>query len=344
MTLGRIERGAVVPRAAMLAALAKALSISVGELVVPVRSLEQVRFRTGTRIRGREQILAEVSKRLDAYSRLEEALKEHCPFEFGNASSFGKDPEQLARGARDAAGLSSEEPVHDVCGLLEENGVKVLLLEKKRDSFFGLSVGKRDGGHAVVVNAWDRIPVEHRIFTAVRELGHLLLHLSEYQRDSTELPVKSEREADVFASEFLMPEAAFTAEWNATRGHPLLLRVLKIKRIFRVGYKSVLYRLVESRRETSDVWRAFQNQYRRRFGKALHKADAPETLGESEFAWNWCCSGEPESLSRHDFIGNRLSRLVRQAVESQHISLGRAAEILGLTREDMRAQARDWSS
>ena len=29
------------------------------------------------------------------------------------------------------------------CGLLEENGVKLLLLETKRDSFFGLSVGER---------------------------------------------------------------------------------------------------------------------------------------------------------------------------------------------------------
>ena len=103
----------------------------------------------------------------------------------------------------------------------------------------------------MVVNTWDRISVERWIFTAAHELGHLLLHPSEYRRDATELPTQAEREADAFASEFLMTERAFDAEWDATRGHSLLLRVLKIKRIFRVSYKTVLHRLVESGRETS---------------------------------------------------------------------------------------------
>ena len=52
--------------------------------------------------------------------------------------------------------------------------------------------------------------------------------------------------------------------------------------------------------------------------------------------------GEPAGLSRHDFPEDRL-RLVRRAVEEQRISLGRAAEILGLTREEMRKQAREWA-
>ena len=53
--------------------------------------------------------------------------------------------------------------------------------------------------------------------------------------------------------------------------------------------------------------------------------------------------GEPAGLSRHDFPEDRLPRLVRRAVEEQRISLGRAAEILGLTREEMRKQAREWA-
>ncbi len=38
-----------------------------------------------------------------------------------------------------------------------------------------------------------------------------------------------------------------------------------------------------------------------------------------------------------------LLRLVRQALEQEHISLGRAAEILGLSREEMRRYAREWT-
>ena len=346
VALGKIERGMVVPRAGTLALLAKTLAVPVGELVTPVRPLESVRFRARARVHAREQILAEVSKWLVAYAGIEADLNEQRPFRFEIkcGSIDHKSPAEVARTARRAAGLGPKEPVRDICGLLEENGVKLLLLETKRDSFFGLSVGARDGGPAVVVNTWDRISVERWIFTAAHELGHLLLHSSEYRRDATELPVRAEREADAFASEFLMPEITFRSEWDETRGHPLLVRVLKVKRIFRVSYKTVLYRLVESGRETSDVWRAFQGQHRGHFGKTLRKADEPVALETSEFAWNWSRSGEPASLTQHDFIEDRLSRLVRQALEGRRISLGRAAEILGVSRQAMRKQAREWSS
>ena len=353
VALGKIERGAVVPRARTLDALAKALTVPVGELVTPVQPLESVRFRARAQVHAREQILAEVSKWLDAYAELEAALDEHLPFRFEPVLSRveGKvvvpsrqgNPVKAARAARQAVGLGPKEPVRDICGLLEENGVKLLLLETNRDSFFGLSVGSRDRGPAVVVNTWDRISVERWIFTAAHELGHLLLHQDEYQRDATDLPTETEREADTFASEFLMPEKAFAAEWDETCGHSLLVRVLKVKRIFRVSYKTVLYRLVESDRETSDVWRAFQGQHRGHFGKTLRKTDEPEALHKSEFAWNWSRSGEPAGLSEHDFIEDRLSRLVRRALEGEHISLGRAAEILGLTRDEMRQKAREWA-
>ena len=232
VALGKIERGAVVPRARTLGLLAAALSVPVRELITPIRPLENVRFRARARVHAREQILAEVSKWLDAYAGLEADLDECQPFRFATEHSAGckSTPVDAARAARRAVGLAPDEPVRDICGLLEENGVKLLLLETKRDSFFGLSVGASDGGPAVVVNTWDRISVERWIFTAAHELGHLLLHPSEYQRNATELPGRTEREADAFASEFLMPEAAFGAKWDETRGHSLLVRILKVKR------------------------------------------------------------------------------------------------------------------
>ena len=216
------------------------------------------------------------------------------------------------------------------------------MLATRRDSFFGLSVGPDDGGPAVVVNTWDRISVERWIFTAAHELGHLLLHPAEYDRGATELQADTEREADGFASEFLMPETAFTSAWDQTEGHTLLVRVLKVKRMFRVSYKTVLYRLVASRRATSEVWSAFQLQHRRYFGDTLRKADEPVALKETEFAWQWGRSEEPDRLSRHDFVDDRLSSLVRRALHGGHISLGRGAEILGLSRDEMRQRTREW--
>ena len=343
MALGKIERGAVFPRAGTLADLAAALAVPIGELVAPVRPLQSVRFRAKAQVHGREQILAVVTKWLDAYCWLEAELDDRRAFGFQVASVGSGTPAEVAQDVRAAVGLHEAEPLRNISGLLEDHGVKLLLLETTRDSFFGLSVGEGDGGPAVVVNTWDRISVERWIFTAAHELGHLLLHPGEYRRAATEMPTKPEREADAFASEFLMPEAAFGIEWEATSGHPLLVRVLKVKRIFRVSYMTVLHRLAETGRGTSDVWRAFQRQHRERFGKTLRKIEEPEALQKSEFAWNWRRSGEPAGLSEHDFIEDRLSRLVRQAVEGGRISLGRAAEILGLTRDEMRQQARQWA-
>lgn len=353
VALGKIERAAVVPRARTVADLAEALGVEIGGLVTRVPSLARVRFRARARIHGREQILAEVALWLTAYTELEGWLVEQRPFRFAGGpatSEHGasgrtagtRNPVDVARAARSRAGLGSDEPIRDICRLLEETGVKLLLLEKQRDSFFGLSVGEDDGGPAVVVNTWDRISVERWIFTAAHELGHLLLHPAEYRRDATDLPEQTEREADTFASHFLMPESAFAKEWNVTRGHSLLVRVLKVKRIFRVSYKTVLYRLVQSERHTTDVWRAFQRQHHQQFGHTLRNTEEPFALTGSEFAWQWRRSGEPERLSSHDFVEDRLAWLVRTAIEREHISVGRAAEILGLSHAEMRTRTAQW--
>ena len=342
VAVGKIERGEVEPQARTLDALAKALAVPVGKLATPVRRLASARFRARKRVHAREQILAEVATWLDAYGALETILDAAEPFTVEGLPARGRDPAAVARVARERLGLEPHQPVQDICGLMEQHGVKILLLDTRRDSFFGLSVGPEDGGPAVVVNTWDRISVERWIFTAVHELGHLLLHPAEYNSNATNLPADTEREADAFASEFLMPDATFEAAWVQTDGHPLLLRVLKVKRIFRVSYKTVLYRLVASRRATSEVWSAFQHQHRLHFGSTLQKADEPVALQQSEFAWHWGRSGEPERLSRHDFVEDRLSRLVRRALQEERISLGRSAEILGLSREQMRQRVREW--
>ena len=88
VALGKIERGSVVPRARTLAVLATALAVPVGDLVTPVRPLESVRFRARARVHAREQILAEVSKWLDAYVSLESDLGETRPFRLQQQACF----------------------------------------------------------------------------------------------------------------------------------------------------------------------------------------------------------------------------------------------------------------
>jgi Zn-dependent peptidase ImmA (M78 family)/transcriptional regulator with XRE-family HTH domain len=342
LTLGKIERGEVMPRSGTLSDLAEGLRVDLGQLVTPVRPLPGVRFRAAKRANSREQILAEVSAWLHAYNELEAELGERREFALRNLIGADSDPVRLAATARQLLGLSEVELIRDVCGLLEDHGVKVNLMVRATNAFFGLSVNAEGEGPAVVVNTWERISVERWIFTAAHELGHILLHRDAYDRARDEEVVQEEKDADRFASYFLMPERAFASEWEGALGLRLLDRVIKIKRIFRVSYKTVLHRAVDTGREPASAWKSFQAQHKVRFGHALRKVDEPARLKEGEFRLDWNRAGEPDALSAYDFKEDRLKRLVRLALDRELISLGRGAEILGLSRFEMRELAAAW--
>ena len=331
--IGKIERGLADLDGPSLRKLAEALHTTWGDLYSKVRPLRSVRFRARKRMHGRAQILAEVSHRLDTYRRLETELGDTRRFDFAPARGF-RDPVAAARAAREAVGLRDTEPIADLCGLLERHGVKVLRLDKKRDSFYGLGVGESDGGPAVVVNTWDRIAVERWIFTAAHELGHLVLHPGEYDPDATDFLAPSEWAADAFAGEFLMPEAAFARVWEATEGGRLVPRVLKIKRVFRVGYRTVLRHLVATGRADTGVWHGFRQEYANEYDRALPPADESAPPGESEFAWDWKRTGEPAALSEHDCRDARLLYLLRQAADRGLVGVRVVAVTLGIHYED----------
>ena len=162
---------------------------------------------------------------IDDYCALEELTGARRAFRLqavAGETVAGKDRAvRAARIARATLGLTVDEPVRDICGLLDSAGVKVFLKPVASDGFFGLSVGPAEGGPAVVVNTWERISVERWIFSVAHELGHLLLHLEAYETEQDEEDIAHEREADAFAAEFLMPDGVFWREWGATppRGH-----------------------------------------------------------------------------------------------------------------------------
>jgi Zn-dependent peptidase ImmA (M78 family)/transcriptional regulator with XRE-family HTH domain len=347
-----IELARAAPRPATLEAIAEALGVHLRDLVTPVPVLRRVRFRSFRRLRTREGVLAHVAKWLGDFNDLEETLGDRSEYTLAGlaraharARDGRRSPEAAPREVRERFGRAADEPVRDICGLLEANGIKVLSLRIASDAFFGLSVAAEDGGPAVVVNTWERISVERWIFSAAHELGHLVLHLADYEVGSHEESRDHEKEANLFAAHFLMPEDVFWREWQDTYGMAFIDRVLKVKRMFRVSYKTVLYRLAQSSAIETNVWQAFQSAYRARHGRSLMKEDEPEALAADAFRASYpedSRAGEPEELSRADFMEDRLSRLVRRGVESSEISLARGAEILGLSLQQMRGLSAMW--
>ena len=348
-----IEGGGSAPRVDSLIRLASALGVRLEELLAPVRTLHGVRFRAQKKMTARGELLADVARWLDDYVELEGLLKARLPFGFEAVRKKVRGARPGEARAQKAAALAreaiqiDEEIIRDICGLLEDNGVKVFTPKLASDGFFGLSVSDADGGPAVVVNTWERLSVERWIFTAAHELGHLLLHLDAYDVTKADEDPGQEKEADTFASHFLIPDVLFEKEFAEARGLPLVKLVFKLKRIFRVSWKSILYRISSKSPDGAKLWPRFQGEYKRLTGRTLGKADEPDGLVAEDFRSvqpSAKVADEPEHLVEGDFMEDRLFRLVRKAVEDEEISLGRAAEILRMSLEEMRELSNLWVS
>jgi len=347
-----IETGVAEPRPETLTSLARALGVSLAELVSPVRELRSVRFRARKKMTSREQLLADVARWVDNYVFLEELVGQTVRYALLDIAEdiprrrTKNRPIRAAEMARHRMGLGETETIRDICGLLEDNGVKVYTPQVASEGFFGLSLGAEDGGPAVVVNTWDRVTVERWIFTAAHELGHLLLHADAYDVSETEEPPDEEREADVFASHFLMPQGVFEQEWHEARGLSVVHAVLKVKAMFRVSWKTVVYRLAENHANPGRVWASFYAAYKREMGRSLKGAEEPRGLSADDFRESPSpvvrAAHEPEHLPPGVFQEDRLGRLVRKALDDDQITLGRAAELLDLSVSEMRALASAW--
>lgn len=324
------------PRMSTVQAIAGALEVKLQELFQPVRELLTVRFRSARRMQNRENVLAEVARWLDDFNYLEKVLKKQVSFSLKSVCAQ-YNRERLVQSAelcRKKLGLKPTEPIYDICGLLEHAGVKVLSVPMASAGFFGLSVSEEDGGPAVVVNIWERISVERRIFSAAHELGHLILHTDAYDVTQVKENRQEEQEADRFAGHFLLPDKGFRKEWNEAAGLHWVDRVFKVKRIFRVSYKTVLARLLEHEVADRSIWMKFNVAYQQRFKRKLPFKEEPMGIDPAE----------PFGMQRFDFYEDRFNRLTREAVEKDKISLSRGAEMLRIDIEAMQDLLQNWEA
>ncbi|MBR9978681.1 MAG: ImmA/IrrE family metallo-endopeptidase [Bacteroidetes bacterium] len=344
-----IETGRSEPRVRNLISIAEVLEVPIQQLVEPVDELRAIRFRSNKKMRSRQQILVDVARWLRDFADIENILADRVEYKLAAIGSQSRirnrRAEDIAGSVREAFGLDSEEPIRDICGLLESEGIKVGEMKIASNDFFGLSVAEEDGGPAVLVNTWNRISVERWIFTAAHELGHLIMHLSDFDVNQTDEKDEHESEANAFAAAFLMPHRSFEKEWNDAYGLSLIDRVLKVKRIFRVSYRTVLHRLAPEYNGPGNIWTRFQMDCKRRYGRTLLRDDEPYALTHDEFRAGFPenrSADEPDSLSRADFMQDRLVSLVRKAIEQEKISLSRGAEVLGISLQDMRDLSSSW--
>jgi Zn-dependent peptidase ImmA (M78 family) len=146
--------------------------------------------------------------------------------------SYETDPEAAAIALRQHWGLG-ERPIGNLLALLETQGVRVFSLSENTASVNAFSFW-RDGKSFIFLNNFKT--AESSIFDSAHELGHLVLHKHGDPKETR----SAEREANSFASAFLMP----AKDVRSRVRRPITIdTVLSSKARWRVSAMAMAYRL-----------------------------------------------------------------------------------------------------
>ena len=313
-------------------AAAFALSLPASDLFQPFLTPERGYFRANKKMKDGVLILNRAERWVRDYHFLEQLLDQKKPFALSSLQITDYSDDGISRftsKVREALRLNESEPIQNLCDLVEDSGIHLLLMDSTTDGFFGFSLLGPENIPAIVVNSFGRITQERRIFSLAHEFGHVLLHLSafgpcqEVEIGKDPEAKKREKEADLFAGAFLMPENGIRHEWNRSFGMKFFDRVLYVKEKFKVSCSALLMRLAQLKIEP-EAFKKFNGIYQKRTGHSLEK------------------NHELNPLQDYAFRATRFRKLVFEALEKEEITVSRAAEmlqcpieeILGFTQEE----------
>jgi Zn-dependent peptidase ImmA (M78 family) len=124
-------------------------------------------------------------------------------------------------------------PIHDLVLIIEQAGGLILVRDLGTRDLDAVSAWDGEEAPLFVLN--DHAPSDRFRFSLAHELGHIIMH------PVAGATVVQERQADEFASEFLMPAADIAAE---LRGRLDLNRLLALKQRWRVSMAALARRAV----------------------------------------------------------------------------------------------------
>lgn len=306
----KYESGKMMPESVLLPLLAEKLNVRIDEFFRPLKViLGTVDFRKKASVsqKRKEQLILRVQDKLERYLELEELvgqreafifpLKNNKVVDFNGLSDFALEVRQSWK-----LGL---DPLPNILELLEENGIKVLEIEGEND-FDGMAT-QVDDIPVIVVNQDLKTP-ERKRFTALHELGHLLLN---FPTDWAEKDV--EVACHRFAAELLLPVPMLKKELGAKRAQIAPRELIAIKEYYGISVQAIM-RQALNHHITSEYY--YQN-----FCRQI----APNRMDEK--GWGHF-EGKEQSF--------RFDQLLHRAVAEEKITMSKAAELGQQTVSDFR--------
>ena len=314
--IGKYERNEMAPSSDILSLLAKELGVSMSFLFSnQIEELLDVDFRkkSTTTAQERAQVEALVIEHLERYLEIEDILQLNSsewvmPLGKPYFLQHESDAEAMAEKTREVWNLG-EDPIPDMTELLEEQGIKVLILDLP-DDFSGLtSIVRRANGkpEVPVIIISQNVTLERRRFTLAHELAHRLIDESS--------PCNHEKASDMFAGAFLMVADHVRAQIGESRKSISYAEILDLKRMYRVSAAAVLVRL----KQLGILSASAVNYAFRTFAKTWRFAE-PDPL-------------EVEGSSQEK--AKRFERLCLRALSERYISLSKGVELLRISLSDL---------
>lgn len=232
-TISAYEAGEFNPSGKALADIARALRFPerffFGEnLHEPTPDTASFRAQSKMNAWQRDMALSQGALALHLNSWLEERFELPAPA----IPEIGRDqsPEAAAEALRREWGLGVGA-IRNTVHLLESKGIRVFALSLKAKEVDAFSMWK---GKTPFVFLNTQKTAEHSRFDAAHELGHLVLH-----RHAAPQGRQAEKEADAFASAFLMPRASVLAHVPKFTTVDVLIR---LKKVWSVSAAALAYR------------------------------------------------------------------------------------------------------
>jgi len=299
-----LEEGERIPSNETLIKLANALKVRsnffYGESL-PELDEKGVNFRAPSRT------LQSLKRRLLCIASLSinfvEVVQKFLRLPFPNLPDLeGIEPEVAAEALREVWGLGVK-PIGKLIPWFEKNGILVFSLPFGDETFDGFSFWYGNRAY-IFVNTTRSI--ERIRFDLVHELGHLVLHRSSGARG-----IEMEREANSFASAFLMPKSGILGSINGPVSFEGLFKLKKVWRVSMVALIRRLYNvgLITHWRYQSLCKYCAKNQY-------FHK--------------------EPDPLPREEYAEtSRLWPVVFKVLKNSNVSLSILSQKMGVYLEEI---------
>ncbi|MDD3567477.1 MAG: XRE family transcriptional regulator [Bacteroidales bacterium] len=297
----KYEDGLMMPDSKVIIALANALNVKPDYFFQPYTvEIQNIEFRKKSRMPKKEinSIKENVTNSIERYIELEKFL--NISSSFTNpikdiVVTNGNDVEKAVNHllTQWKVGFNA---LPNVIELLEDKGVRVIELDTNED-FDGLSGWANVNIPVIVVNK--NYPNDRKRFTALHELGHLLLTFS----PDIEAKAK-EKLCHRFAGAMLMPKETFIAEVGEHRTNISLPELIAIKETYGISIQAIMARAKDlgiitndnfirfriwlnqspDRKKEKDLGNFLGREHSSRFRQLLYRAASEEIISMSKAA------------------------------------------------------------